>query len=129
MISGEFASSGETDMHAKLKSWIIIEGEMRKKLKAVHPGEILREEFMVPLGLSMNRIAIDLRVPVTRIAEIVKEKRGITADTALRLARYFGVSPTFWMNLQTHYDLEVTEDEIAERVARDIQPLEHATTR
>jgi addiction module HigA family antidote len=60
---------------------------------------------MTPLGLSMNRMAIDLRVPVTRIAEIIKEKRGITADTALRLARYFGISPTFWMNLQTRYDL------------------------
>lgn len=102
---------------------------MRKKLKPVHPGEILREEFMIPLGLSMNRIAIDLRVPVTRIAEIVKEKRGITADTALRLARYFGISPNFWMNLQTRYDLEVAEDEIAERVTRDVRPLEHAPAR
>ena len=85
---------------------------MTKKLKPVHPGEILREEFMVPLGLSMNRVAMDLRVPVTRIADIVNEKRAITADTALRFARYFNNSPTFWMNLQTRYDLEVAEDEI-----------------
>ena len=97
---------------------------MRKKLKPVHPGEILREEFMVPLGLSMNRVALDLRVPVTRIADIIKEKRGITADTALRFARYFNNTPTFWMNLQTRYDLEVAEDEIATKVERDVRPLE-----
>jgi antitoxin HigA-1 len=99
---------------------------MTKKLKPVHPGEILRKEFMVPLGLSMNRVAMDLRVPVTRIADIVNEKRGITADTALRLARYFNNSPTFWMNLQTRYVLEVAEDAIAEEVERDVRPLEAA---
>ena len=102
---------------------------MTKKLKPVHPGEILREEFMVPLGLSMNRVALDLRVPVTRIADIVNEKRGITADTALRFARYFKNSPTFWMNLQTRYDLEVAEDEIADKVERDVRPLEAASTK
>lgn len=100
----------------------------RKKRKPVHPGEILREEFMVPLGLSMNRMAMDLRVPVTRIADIVHERRGITADTALRFARYFKNAPVFWMNLQTRYDLEVAEDEIAVKVARDIQPLEVSTS-
>jgi addiction module HigA family antidote len=83
---------------------------MPKKLKPVHPGEILREEFMKPLHLSMNRLALDLRVPVTRIADIVNERRSITADTALRLARYFQNAPAFWMNLQTRYDLEVAED-------------------
>lgn len=97
---------------------------MPRKLKPVHPGEILREEFMVPFDLSMNRMAVDLRVPVTRIADIVNEKRGITADTALRFARYFKNSATFWMNLQTRYELEVAADEIAARVERDIQPLE-----
>jgi addiction module HigA family antidote len=102
---------------------------MGKKLKPVHPGEILREEFMVPLGLSMNRLALDLRVPVTRIADIVNEKRGITADTALRLARYFRNSATFWMNLQTRYDLEVAGDEIAVKVERDVRPLELETSR
>jgi addiction module HigA family antidote len=86
---------------------------MPKKLKAVHPGEILREEFMIPFGLSMNKMAMALRVPVTRIADIVNEKRGITADTALRFARYFNNRPAFWMNLQTRYDLELAEDEIA----------------
>src|SRR5499433_755951 len=99
---------------------------MTRRLKPVHPGEILHEEFMVPLGLSMNKMAMDLRVPVTRIADIVNEKRGITADTALRFARYFKNSPTFWMNLQTRYDLEVAEDEIATKVERDVRPLEAA---
>ena len=99
---------------------------MAKKLKPVHPGEILREEFMKPLGLSMNKMAMDLRVPVTRIAEIVAERRSVTADSALRFARYFKNSPTFWMNLQSRYDLEVAEDEIAAKVERDVQPLETA---
>jgi len=97
---------------------------MGKKLKPVHPGEILREEFMKPLHLSMNRMALDLRVPVTRIADIVNERRGITADTALRFARYFRSSPTFWMNLQSRYEQEVAEEEIADTVERDVQPLE-----
>ena len=97
---------------------------MAKKIKPVHPGEILREEFMVPLRLSMNRMAMDLRVPVTRIADIVHERRGISADTALRFARYFKNAPVFWMNLQIRYDLEVAEDEIAVKVARDVRPLE-----
>jgi antitoxin HigA-1 len=101
----------------------------RKKLKPVHPGEILSEEFMAPLGLSMNKMAIDLRVPVTRIADIVNEKRGITAETALRFARYFNNSPAFWMNLQTRYELEVAEDELAVKVQRDVQPLETVSPR
>lgn len=97
---------------------------MARKLKPVHPGEILREEFMRPLGLSMNRVALDLRVPVTRIADIVAERRGITADTALRLARYFNNSPAFWLNLQLRYDLEVAEDEISDKVRKDVRPLD-----
>jgi antitoxin HigA-1 len=101
----------------------------RKKLKPVHPGEILSEEFMAPLGLSMNKMAMDLRVAVTRIADIVNEKRGITAETALRFARYFNNSPSFWMNLQTRYELEVAEDELAAKVERDVQPLETASAR
>jgi addiction module HigA family antidote len=100
---------------------------MPKKLKPVHPGEILREEFMTPLGLSMNKMAMALRVPVTRIADIVNERRGITADTALRFARYFKNAPAFWMNLQTRYNLEVAEDGIPAKVARDVQPLEAVT--
>jgi antitoxin HigA-1 len=97
---------------------------MPKKLKPVHPGEILREEFMEPLGLSMNRVAIDLRVPLTRVADIVHERRGITTDTALRLARYFKTAPAFWLNLQTRYDLEIMQGREADRIARDVHPLE-----
>jgi addiction module HigA family antidote len=95
---------------------------MARKLKPVHPGEILREEFMKPLGLSMNKLALDLRVPVTRIAEIVHERRAISTDTALRLGRYFNTTPLFWMNLQVRYDLEVPEDALAQRITRDVQP-------
>jgi addiction module HigA family antidote len=102
---------------------------MANKLKPVHPGEILREEFMAPLGLSMNRVAIDLRAPVTRIADIVNGRRGVTADTALRLGRYFKNSPAFWMNLQTRYDLEIAEDKSAAEVARYVKPLEPAVAR
>jgi antitoxin HigA-1 len=97
---------------------------MAKKMMPVHPGEVLREKFMQPLGLSMNKVALDLRVPVTRIADIVNERRGITADTALRLARYFNNAPAFWLNLQLRYDLEVAEDEISDKVRRDVRPLE-----
>jgi addiction module HigA family antidote len=100
------------------------DSRITKKPKPVHPGEILREEFMFPLRLSMNRVATDLRVPVTRIADILNEKRAITAGTALRFAPCFSNSPTFWMNLQTRYDLEVAEDEIADKVEPDLRPQE-----
>jgi addiction module HigA family antidote len=93
-----------------------------KKLAPIHPGEILREEFLVPLGLSMNKLSLDLRVPVTRIGEIVHERRGITPDTALRLARYFNTSARFWLNLQAAYDLEVAEDELADSIEREVRP-------
>ena len=96
---------------------------MAKKLKPVHPGEILREESLNPRNLSMNKVALDLRVPATRIADTVAERRGITADSALRLARYFKNNPAFWMNFETRYDLEVAQDEIAERIERDVQPI------
>ena len=97
----------------------------RKKrlLPPIHPGEILREDYLLPLGLSMNRLALDLRVPVTRIAEIVRERRGITPDTALRLARYFNTSARFWLNLQTAYDLEVAEDELVQSIDREVSPV------
>ena len=94
----------------------------QKLLSPIHPGEILRAEFMEPLKLSMNRLALDLRVPVTRIAEIVHERRGITPDTALRLARYFNTSAAFWMNLQSAYDLEVAEDELSRTIQREVRP-------
>lgn len=93
-----------------------------KLLPPIHPGEILRTEFMEPLSLSMNRLALDLHVPVTRIAEIVHERRGITPDTALRLARYFNTSPGFWLNIQSAYDLEVAQDKSSRTIARQVRP-------
>jgi addiction module HigA family antidote len=96
----------------------------RRKRKPVHPGEILGEDFMKPYGLSMNRLALDLRVPVTRIADIVARRRGITAGTALRLARYFKTTAQFWLNLQTKYDLEIAEDEQLAKIERDVRPVE-----
>ena len=94
-----------------------------EKLPPIHPGEILREDFMTPLGISMNRLALNLRVPVTRIAEIVHERRGVTPDTALRLGRYFNTSARFWMNAQSSYDLEVAQDELQRVIERDVHPL------
>lgn len=93
------------------------------KLPPVHPGEILREDFMQPLGLSANKLSLDLRVPVTRIADIIHERRGITPDTALRLGRYFNTSARFWLNAQSAYDLEAAEDEFQEAIERDVHPL------
>jgi addiction module HigA family antidote len=94
-----------------------------KKLPPIHPGEILREDYMVPLGLSMNKLALALHVPVPRIAEIVHERRSITPDTALRLARYFNTTARFWLNLQAAYDLEVAEDKLAHKIAQHVQPM------
>jgi addiction module HigA family antidote len=85
---------------------------MSKKLPPIHPGEILREEFMVPMDLSSNVLASALGIATARVSEIAKEKRGITADTALRLSRYFGSSAEFWMNLQKDYELEVAQRKI-----------------
>jgi len=101
-------------------------GARAKRLKPVHPGEILREEFLTPLGLSANKLALDLRVPVTRISEIVNERRSISPETALRLAHYFNTTAEFWMNLQTQYDLETTEDEMLEAIRRDVRPFRPA---
>jgi addiction module HigA family antidote len=95
---------------------------MSKALKPVHPGEILREEFLKPLGLSMNALALDLHVPVTRVAEVVHERRAITPDTALRLARYFNTTPEFWMNLQVAFDLETARDREQAKVDREVRP-------
>ncbi len=95
----------------------------KKLLPPVHPGEILREDFMKPLGLSMNRLALDLRVPVTRMAEILHQRRSITPDTALRLGRYFNTSARFWLNLQAAYDLEIAQDELQHSIERDVRPL------
>lgn len=95
-----------------------------KKLPPVHPGEILQEDFMMPLGISMNKLSLALHVPVTRIAEIVHGRRSITSDTALRLARYFNTSARFWLNLQAAYDLDVAEDNLRPEIERAVQPLD-----
>ena len=95
----------------------------RKVIPPVHPGEILFEEFMKPLGISQNQLGRDLKVPPRRINEIVHGKRSITIDTALRLSRHFGTSVEFWMNLQTHYELEVAEDsKLVEKVKKEVTP-------
>jgi addiction module HigA family antidote len=91
-----------------------------EKLAPVHPGEVLLEEFLRPLGLSQNQLALAIRVPARRINEVVHGKRRITADTALRLARYFKMSPHFWLGLQMDYDLDVAEDQLGARLDREI---------
>ena len=94
----------------------------------IHPGEFLREDFLAPLGLSANALALALRVPVTRISEIVRERRGITADTALRLARYFGTTPDFWMRMQMSYDLALATKESMARIEVEIFPAPRSET-
>jgi addiction module HigA family antidote len=93
------------------------------KLSPVHPGEILLEEFLKPLGVSQYRLAKDIRVPARRINEIVHADRSITADTALRLARYFGTSEGFWMSLQGRFDLELQKDKLGNRIKREVPTL------
>ena len=95
---------------------------MADMLAPVHPGEILLEEFLVPMGLSQSKLALSLRVPTTRINDIVHGRRAVTADTALRLARFFGTSPAFWLNLQQRYDLDVATDALGDRLEREVQP-------
>jgi antitoxin HigA-1 len=99
---------------------------MPKLLPPIHPGEILREEFMRPLNLSINALARDLYVPVTRISEIVNERRSISADTALRLARYFDTTPRFWINMQSRYDLEVASRESGKAIQDRVKPRQAA---
>ena len=93
-----------------------------RDLPPIHPGEQLREEFLKPLGLSAPRLAAELKVPPTRIQAIVAERRGITGDTALRLARYFGTSPEFWLNMQRDYDLETAVETVGHQVEQDVRP-------
>ncbi len=97
---------------------------MVKKLPNVHPGEVLLEEFLEPLGISQNRLAKEIGVPPRRINEIVLGKRSVTPDTALRLSRYFGTSSRFWLGLQMDYDLEETEREKSAKIRREVRPRE-----
>ena len=101
-------------------------GKKAKKIPPIHPGETIREDILKPLGLSVNRLAMDLHVPVTRMNEIVNGRRSITADTALRLARYLGTSAQLWLGLQARYDLERAEDELAARVDNEVRPRQAA---
>ena len=96
---------------------------MPRKLRPLHPGEILEQEFLIPLGISQYRLAADISVPPRRLNEIVHGKRAITPDTALRLGRFFGVSAAFWLNLQTHYDLEVQRDALGPRLHRQVRVM------
>ena len=93
------------------------------KLKPIHPGEILREEFMVPFGLNPNKLAIALRVAPPNIYEIVGEKRGISGEMALRLGRFFRTTPEFWINLHAHYELAVSRRQAEEKINRDVRPM------
>jgi addiction module HigA family antidote len=97
----------------------------KRQIPLVHPGEILNEEFLKPLGMTINALALALRVPSNRIYAIVEGERGISADTALRLGRYFGIAPEFWINLQAHYDLESARSEVEEEIERQVQPRAH----
>jgi addiction module HigA family antidote len=97
-----------------------------KRLPPVHPGEILAEEFLKPLEMSMNQLPIALRVPASRINAIIDGERSISADTALRLGRYFGISLEYWLNLQATYDLRVARREFEEQIERDVRPREKA---
>ena len=96
---------------------------MARLLEPIHPGEILREEFLKPMGISINRLARDIVVPPGRISEIVNGKRGITADTALRLARFFGTSPDVWLGLQVEYDLRVAKQTIGREIEQRVHPF------
>jgi len=100
----------------------------KRDFPPIHPGEVLREEFLTPLGISQYRLAKDIHVPPRRINEIVLEKRGISADTALRLGRYVGTTPQFWINLQARYDLEVAREGIEDRLKKDTAPFKKKAT-
>ena len=97
---------------------------IKNNLRPIHPGEILREEFLLPLGLSANALSLALRVPATRIHEVVRQRRGITSDTAIRLARYFNTTPQFWLNLQINFNLKQTSIQMGDIIDREIQPMQ-----
>jgi len=100
---------------------------MSRKLEPIHPGEILLEEFLNPMGISQYKLAKDINVPARRINEIVLGKRSITADTALRLSEYFGMSEKFWLNLQMKYNLEIEKDRLRDRLKREVKKLKQVS--
>jgi addiction module HigA family antidote len=97
---------------------------MKNGMRPVHPGEVLREEYLKPLGMSANALAKALSVPAPRVNEVVRERRGVSADTAMRLARYFGGDARSWLNLQAAYDLRVAEIDSGERIEKEIRPAD-----
>ena len=99
-----------------------------KRMAPVHPGEILLEQFLKPLAMSQNKLAIEISVPPRRINEIVKGRRRVTADTAMRLARFFRMTPEYWMGLQADYDLDVARDELEERIESEVRPCASRVT-
>jgi addiction module HigA family antidote len=125
--NGDFVSHGKRMGRMTSRSSITIDrsrrlARPRNGMRPVHPGEILREDVLPELGLSANALARALGVPANRITAIIKEDRGVTADTALRLSRYLGSTPEFWLNLQTSHDLRKTERESGEKIARSVKP-------
>jgi addiction module HigA family antidote len=129
MTNGVSVLNGVKVTPMMLKLWIITKGRftMAEKLHPIHPGEVLLEEFIKPMNLSQNRLAIEIGVDARRVNEIVLGARSITADTALRLARYFGVSPQFWLGLQAEYDLDVAMDKLGNRLEREVRPRQIST--
>ena len=142
MINGGFVSGGAKVKHGKSRSWITTRGNTMsikredldagrvnfadvtsgKKLAPIHPGEILRDDFLEPMKISIYTLAQVIKVPRSRVNDIVLGRRAITTDTALRLARYFGTSPEFWVNLQAHYDLEIAGRALRRRIEREVSP-------
>src|SRR4030042_1533763 len=124
MINGAYVFAGRTAMRMKSKLWTIIRrinAMGMKKFAPIHPGEILMEEFLKPLGISQYKLSKDINVPPRRINEIVHGTRSVTADTALRLSRYFNLSERFWLNLQARYDLEVEKDKLDDRIETEVK--------
>lgn len=114
------------EMPETLKSWIITEANMSKKLKPVHPGEVLREEFLIPAGMSVNQLALALRISTPRLNQIVRGISAVTPNTALRLARYLNTTPDFWLNLQLQHDLDIAADREGPAIEREVFPRKSA---
>ena len=121
MGNGVYVFAGRGVMPSMLRLWTIIE-EDNMKMKPVHPGEILVEEFLVPMGISQYRLAKEIHVPLRRVNEIALGRRGISADTALRFARFFGTSPEVWQNLQSQYEMDVARNSIWKDIKSTIKP-------
>ena len=129
MTSGECVLFGVNPVQNASKSSTITERQAnmtKNKMRPIHPGEILREEFLAPLGMSAHALAMALHVPAPRINDIVRERRSVTPDTALRLARFFDTTAQFWLNLQSSFDLKQAEHETGRLIQQEIRPLAHA---